>query len=148
MSFVCALYHIVINTYNRSHNLSLQHSEELYSYIRGIIRGHNCECKAINGTVNHIHILIGLHPSVDLSELMRELKRSSNIWMRNNPHFAKFGGWGSEYFATTFAYRDLGSVKRYVENQREHHRCFDFNEELKRIVTAYGGEWMTWMEKT
>ncbi len=147
MSFVCALYHIVINTYNRAHNIPLEYSDELYSYLNGIIKNHKSECKGINGTVNHIHILVALHPSVALSDLMRELKRSASLWMKSNPHFKKFGGWGSEYFATTFAHRDLGALRKYVDDQREHHKCFDFNDELRRIVSAYGGEWQPWMEK-
>ncbi|MET3128069.1 REP element-mobilizing transposase RayT [Arcicella rosea] len=64
----------------RSRN-SLIHStweEELYKYISGICKNKGQKLLAINGMPDHIHILIGLKPSSCLSDLVREIKKSSN----------------------------------------------------------------------
>ena len=52
--------------------------EELYKYITGIVTNKNQKMLAINGTEDHIHFLIGMRPSCCLSDLVREVKKSSN----------------------------------------------------------------------
>ena len=141
MSCVSALYHIVINTYNRSFNIQLEHADDLYAYISGIVRTYNSKMLAINGTSNHIHMLVDLHPSACLSELMRDIKQSSNIWMKQSGKFPKFSRWGREYFAFTCSQREAQHVKQYITNQREHHGCLDFDDEIRRIVERNCRNW-------
>ena len=62
---------------------------------------------AINGIENHIHLLINLHPSVRLSDLVRDIKLSTSQWIKQNRDlFPQFAGWGKEYGAFTYALRD------------------------------------------
>ena len=51
---------------------------ELYKYISGIVRNKNQKMLAINGMPDHIHFFIGMKPSCGLSDLVREIKKSSN----------------------------------------------------------------------
>ena len=141
MSHVSALYHVVINTYNRSYNLSLEHRDDLYRYMTGIVKNHKSEMLCINGTANHIHMLINLHQSECLSNLMRDLKQSSSLWMKSNPNFRKFNGWGREYFAFTCSYREAPAVKHYIGSQLEHHGYVSFEAEIERVMSRNGGEW-------
>lgn len=141
MSFVSALYHIVINTRNRSFNLQLEHRDELYRYITGIVNNYNCKMIRINGTTNHIHMLVELHQSMNLADLMRNIKQSSSMWMKNNPNFSKFNGWGREYFAFTCSWREAPAVKNYIDSQLEHHGFVAFEDEIERITTRNGGQW-------
>ena len=141
MSTVSSLYHIVINTYNRCANLQLELSDELYAYLGGIIRNARSTPIIINGTRNHIHILMELHPSIALSEMMRQLKQSSSRWMTNDRRFSKFGGWGREYFAFSCSQRELPYVKVYIAAQREHHYEISFEEEIRRIAERNGQQW-------
>ena len=144
MSVVNGYYHVVINTFNRSCNLWLENIEELYRYISGIIANHRSQLIAINGTTNHIHMLINLHQSTSLADLMRDVKRSSSIWMSNHPAFRKFNGWGREYFAFSCSARELPAIKQYIANQREHHGFVNFEEEIQRITQRNE---VTWHEK-
>ena len=56
-------------------------NEELYKYITGIISNKGQKLIAINGMSDHIHILIGMKPSCCLSDLVRETKKASNIFI-------------------------------------------------------------------
>jgi len=145
MSYVRAYYHVVINTYNRSCNLQLAYIEHLYGYMGGIIKNSHSSLLAINGTTNHIHLLIDLHPTQNLSTLIQNIKQSSSLWLKSDGRFPKFAGWGREYFACTCAPKDLPAIKQYIDNQREHHGCISFEEELKKIVINSGGEWNDYM---
>ncbi len=145
MSYVSAFYHVVINTHYRGPNLNLNCIDELYKYIVGIASNYNSRIIRINGTNNHIHILLDLHPSIALSSLVREIKRSSSMWMKGNSNFAKFGGWGREYFAFSCSSREIEAVKHYIENQRSHHGFVSFEDELCRIVERNGGNWSDYL---
>lgn len=64
---------------------SLIHSsweEELYKYITGIVQNKNQKMLAINGVADHIHFFIGLKPACCLSDLVREVKKSSNAYIK------------------------------------------------------------------
>ena len=84
MSAVTAIYHIVINTHAREMTLPLASCDQLYRYIARVIQSHNSILYAINGIENHIHLLIHLHPSVCLSDLVRDIKLSTNQWIKQN----------------------------------------------------------------
>ncbi|PKD43881.1 hypothetical protein CWD77_07680 [Rhodohalobacter barkolensis] len=47
----------------------------------------------MNGTENHIHILIHLHPSVSLANLIKDIKLASSDFIKRENLFPKFTGW-------------------------------------------------------
>ena len=67
--------------------------ERLYKYITGIVQNKGQKMLAINGIPNHIHFLIGMKPSCCLSDLVREVKKSSNelIMIINFPNLNSIG---------------------------------------------------------
>ncbi len=56
--------------------------EELYKYITCIVQNKGQKMLAINGTSNHIHFFIGMKPTCCLSDLIREIKKSSNTFIK------------------------------------------------------------------
>jgi len=63
--------------------------EELYKYITGIVQNKGQKMLAINGMPDHIHILIGMKPACNLSDLVREIKKASNGFI-NEKKFCPF----------------------------------------------------------
>ena len=72
---------VVFAVHGRNSLISLNWEEELYKYITGIITHKGQKLIAINGMPDHIHFLIGMKPSCCLSDLVREIKKSSNEWI-------------------------------------------------------------------
>ncbi len=72
---------------NRNALIQPEWEEELYKYISGIVQNKGQKMLAINGTKNHIHFLIGMRPTCCLSDLVREIKKSSNSFIKekNSP---------------------------------------------------------------
>ena len=105
---------------------------------------------AINGTRNHIHIFINIKPSCCLSDLVREIKKSSNTYINEKKlsHF-KFE-WQNGYGAFTYSISDIGNVIKYINNQKEHHHKQTFKEEFHKFLVdfqieyneAYSFEWI------
>ena len=140
-SFRQILYHIVFGTYNRERTLSEKYHEELYKYIWGIIKNRNCFLYRINGTEDHVHILSDLHPSIALSDYVKEIKTASNRWMKDSGDFPKFKSWAEGYCAITYNIKDKDTIINYIKNQKEHHRKIPFTDELKQLLTENDIEW-------
>ena len=115
-----------------------EYADQLFSYITGIIKNKNSHLYRINGTENHLHILTDLHPSIALSDFMRELKVSTSVWMKERGLFPSFDGWADGYGSFTCSYMDLGDLIDYIKNQQEHHKNKSFEEEYTSLIMQFG----------
>lgn len=119
---------------------SLIHSsweEELYKYISGIVRNKEQKMLTINGMPDHIHFLIGMKPSCCLSDLVREIKKSTNDFIQEKK-FSKFKfQWQEGYGAFSYSHSSLDNVITYINNQKEHHKNQTFKAEYKTFLTKF-----------
>ena len=114
--------------------------EELFKYITGIVRNKGQKMLSINGMPDHIHFLIGMKPSCCLSELVREIKKASNTFIKEK-HFAKFKfEWQEGYGAFSYSHSNLDAVIRYIEKQKEHHKKNTFKEEYLEFLEKFNIE--------
>lgn len=125
--------------------------DELYKYITGIIRKKGQKLLAINGMPDHIHLLIGLRPSCCLSDLVREIKKSSNEFIKEKKFSNRNFRWQEGFGAFSYSHSSLDNVVRYILNQKEHHRKKTFKEEyvdtLKTYEVEYKDEYLfEWLE--
>jgi putative transposase len=132
------LYHIVFRTKDSRPTIDQDIVGELYSYIGGIIRNKNSHLYQINGVEDHLHILTDMHPSVALSDFVREIKVSSSVWMKEKKHFPLFEGWAEGYGSFTCSFMDLGRLADYVINQKEHHKNKPFEAEYRILIMESG----------
>lgn len=75
---------IVFAVKHREALISYDWEERLYQYITGIVQNKGQKMIAINGMPDHIHLFIGMKPSCCLSDLVREIKKSSNDFINEN----------------------------------------------------------------
>ena len=141
MSKVISLHHIVINTKNRQMTIAAQNSEAMYRFITGIIKRNGCELYRIGGIENHIHILVNLSPSLSLSHLVWDIKRSSSSWAKQSGLFPQFVGWGKEYGAFSVSQTHCNAVTDYIAGQRQHHGRTDFESEYRQLSERNGISW-------
>ncbi|MDE6341846.1 MAG: IS200/IS605 family transposase [Muribaculaceae bacterium] len=131
MSKVAAYYHIVFCTKAREMTLPKEVRDDMYRFMWKEIQNQKCRLIRIGGIANHVHILIDLHPSVALSDLMKQVKGKSSTWMGRAPGFIRFKGWASEYFASTVSPEDRFAVIEYIKNQETHHYGIAFDDEIQ-----------------
>jgi putative transposase len=111
--------------------------EELYKYISGIVKNKEQKMLAINGMPDHIHFLIGMKPSCRLSDLVREIKKSSNEFIKGKK-FSKFKfQWQEGYGAFSYSHSNLDNVIKYIMNQKEHHKKKTFKEEYLSFLRKF-----------
>ncbi len=61
------LYHIVFSTKERYPFITKESKPRLYDYVGGTIRGIGGICLEIGGVDNHVHFLVKLKPTLDVS---------------------------------------------------------------------------------
>jgi putative transposase len=110
--------------------------EELEKYICSIISLNKSKPLAIYCNPDHVHVLIGLHHTIAISDLAKLIKSNSSKWL-NQKHYehSKFS-WQSGYAAFSYSQSHLSSVANYIENQDTHHKQYDFREEYLSFLES------------
>lgn len=128
--------HIVFAVQGRENLIKKAWKDELYSYIGGIIKNLGSKPLIINGMPDHIHILVGLNPSSTISNLVEEIKTSSNKFIKE--HFSnKNFKWQKGYGAFSYSRSQIDSVIKYISNQEEHHKHKTFKEEYLKFLELF-----------
>jgi REP element-mobilizing transposase RayT len=124
---------LVFAVHNREALITPQIEERLYAYIIGIIEKRKHTLIAIGGTADHIHILVRMHPTQSISDLVRDIKTNSSRMVNENKLLHGRFSWQNAYGAFTYSKSQVPAVKRYVLNQKEHHKKETFKGEILRI---------------
>ncbi|MBV6511303.1 MAG: hypothetical protein FMNOHCHN_00783 [Ignavibacteriaceae bacterium] len=133
--------HVVFAVKGRISLINHSWEDELYKYITGIIKNKGQKLLAINGMPDHIHFLIGMRPNCNLSDLVREIKKSSNEMINSEYYREKTFAWQEGFGAFSFSKQDLDAVIKYIINQKEHHRVLTFREEYINLLEEMGVEY-------
>jgi REP element-mobilizing transposase RayT len=100
----------------------------------GYIKKKKCVLYRVNGLPEHIHLFVQLHPTIAVSDFVRDLKTSTHAWLDNSPNFPDFDSWGKKYAAISYCVRDKEMIVNYIKNQREHHNAEAFSKEFRRLL--------------
>ena len=121
--------HLVFAVWGRYRLISERHEEEIYKYMSGIISNKGNKIMIINGMPDHVHILLGLHPTVSISNLVMEVKKSTTRFINSNRLTRGKFDWQEGYGAFSYSRFDLDNVYNYIANQKEHQKRKSFKEE-------------------
>ncbi len=72
---------IVFAVQGRQNLITENNREKLGKYICGIVSNKKSKSLAIFCNPDHTHLLIGLHPSVSISDMARDVKANSSKWI-------------------------------------------------------------------
>ena len=135
-------YHIVFGTKNHQKTIPDMYCDNLYKYIWGYIKNKNSKLYRINGSLEHIHLLVDIHPTIALATFIKDMKVSSSLWLKTQKEFSSFKGWSEGYGAFSISHNDKDRIIEYIKNQKEHHKKETFEEEYKRLLKEYGLEYI------
>ena len=122
------------STKGREATLDKEHRAELFSFIAGIVKRKGCKPIIVNGGVDHVHILLDLSSTMTLSEVVKEIKRSSTLWIKERKIFPMFSHWESEYGAFSVSKSHRDAVYSYIMNQEQHHSHLNVLDEFNRLL--------------
>jgi REP element-mobilizing transposase RayT len=96
----------------------------------------NGVAEAIGGVADHVHLLVSLRPVHCVADLMRDMKKESSNWVKDN--FDSRFAWQEGYAAFTVSPSATNSVRNYIANQEAHHGKHSFVDELKELLEKAG----------
>jgi putative transposase len=117
--------------------ITRDYKEELYKYVTGIVRNKGQKLLQINGASDHVHILIGLRPTMAIADLVRDIKSDSSDWInRKRLARGKFA-WPEGYGAFSYGHSQLDAIIRYIQNQEKHHARRSFKDEYLSLLKKF-----------
>jgi REP element-mobilizing transposase RayT len=130
MSYVSANFHCVFSTKRREQLLTPDVCARLWPYMGGIAQSAGMKAMAVGGVGDHAHILLSIPSTMPLSRAMQMVKGASSHWLNHSQLLEKKFAWQKEYAAFSVSASALHSVKRYIDNQEQHHRKQSFTDEF------------------
>jgi REP element-mobilizing transposase RayT len=132
------LIHALFSAKDRQPWLDAEVAAELFSYLGGAINKLGGQSLRVNGPSDHVHMLFAQPPTLSIADMMEKAKANSSGWVkkrwRNRSHFA----WQTGYTAFSVSKSQVEPARRYIENQKEHHRKVSFQEEGPALLNKQG----------
>ncbi len=127
----------VFSVKNRQKLIADKYEQEIHKYISSIVQAHSQKLICINGTNDHIHILVSIKPNVSMSDLMKEVKANSSKWINEKKWFKGKFFWQKGFGAFSYSHSQLNDVRKYINNQKEHHKSISFEDEYKKLLNSF-----------
>lgn len=110
---------------------------EVFKYISGIIKGKNQKPIIVNGVKNHVHIFVGLKPSISVSDLIRDVKNNSTNFIDERKFVKGKFSWQEGFGSFSYSHSQIEQVYNYILTQEEHHRQRTFREEYLDFLRKF-----------
>ena len=128
-------YHIVFSTKIRRPLITGETRARLHAYLGGCVRELGGTALEVGGVEDHVHLLARLKPTHCVADVLRAVKKGSSEWLRTDlPQFH----WQDGYSAFTIGRSEIERVRRYIQDQEEHHRQRTFEDEYRQLLTENG----------
>jgi REP element-mobilizing transposase RayT len=133
--------HLVFSTKERRpflHDETIRNS--LHLYMGGISKRLRSAPIITGGVADHVHLLARLGRTLTQAEWVKELKRVSNLWLKEKYSIQDFA-WQGGYADFSVSASNLEQVKKYIANQEFHHRKMNFQDELRTLLRHHDVDW-------
>lgn len=107
----------------------------------GILKKYQSRLLAAGGTNDHVHLLVSQSKNMALSGLLQEIKKSSSLWIKTQGKAFRNFHWQDGYAGLSVGRSEVQNLKRYIANQKDHHRRQTFREELIQFLDEYAVEY-------
>ena len=129
------IYHIVFSTKERIPLIAPEIRDRLYEYLGGVIRGEKGSLMEIGGMPDHIHILARFGAAIAVSEMLKRIKGSSSHWLSQET--GTWFAWQNGYGAFSVSESQVAAVRKYIQQQEEHHKRISFKDELISLLRKH-----------
>jgi len=115
--------------------------EEVFKYMAGIIKAKGQKPIIVNGVADHVHLFIGLKPSMALCDLIRDVKNNTSKFINERKFIRGKFLWQEGYGCFSYSHSHTDNVYRYILNQEEYHRKVTFKEEYLDFLHKFEVEY-------
>ena len=136
-TFTSLHYHVIFSTKSREPWIRPDIESRIWAYLGGIARENDLKAIFIGGIENHVHLLLGIPPTLAVSKAVQMIKGGSSAWLKDAFPGTRGFGWQDGYGAFTVSKSLVSEVENYIRNQREHHRVKTFEEEYRAVLEKH-----------
>ena len=131
------LVHLIYSTKHREASLTPAIRSKLYAYQAGILQEFSSPAIVIGGALDHVHALFVLSKNHALCKVVEEVKKGSSKWIKTQGEAFTTFYWQNGYGAFSVSESQVEYVRRYIEQQEEHHRTMTFQEEFRKFLSRH-----------
>ncbi|MBI5647849.1 MAG: transposase [Ignavibacteriae bacterium] len=135
-SFVKLYVHATFHIARHGNLIPESKVEQLHAYLNGVFCQLGVNGCDIGGTEDHVHVLFLLPATILIGELIGRVKANSSRWMRQQG--VRNFRWQIGYAGFSVSASGVNNVRRYIHNQKEHHRIMSYEEEVMLLFREYG----------
>jgi putative transposase len=128
---------VVFAVQGRQNCIPQSNKEELHKFMAGIVREREQKLLAVHCLPDHTHLLVGLKPSMALSDLVRDVKNGSTNFINRKRWVPGRFGWQEGFGAFSYGHSQLTDVIHYIRDQERHHARRSFGDEYARFLQKY-----------
>lgn len=129
--------HLIFSMKNRERVLADEIRSDLHAYMGGILNQLGCAPIEINSEPDHVHLLFLQSRTETISNVVAQVKKSSNDWLRTRgAEYAQFF-WQGGYGVFSVSQSAVEEVREYIRDQREHHKKLSFQDEYRAFLRRY-----------
>jgi REP element-mobilizing transposase RayT len=131
------LIHLAFSTKGRAPLLPPAPFDELHKYAAGICKEQKCYLIEMNNVVDHVHILLELHRTKAIADVVMHVKKGTSRWLKEQSrNYAEFD-WQDGYGAFSIGRSQREDGVAYIHNQQERHRRLTFQDEFRTLLKSY-----------
>lgn len=128
---------VVFVVKGRENLLKKTFRDEVFKYMSGIVKAKGQKSIIINGIEDHVHLFIGLKPSMRLSDLVRDVKNNTTNFINEKRFVMGKFSWQEGYGAFSYSQSQIDNVYQYILNQERHHQKKSFKEEYIELLEKF-----------
>ena len=133
MPYTKIMIHLIWATKNREPIISKNLKPLLLNHIKENSIVKEIYIDSLNCVEDHIHLLISLEREQTISKVVQLIKGESSFWVNKQNIIPQKFEWQNEYIALSVSESAIENVRKYIDNQEEHHRKRTFQEEYDFI---------------
>ena len=135
-AFKSHFFHLIWSTKNRTKWIDNEIQSDLYPYMGGIVRNYKGSLIKIGGMPDHVHLLISMKNLEKYSNLIRDVKSHSTLFIRKKHTSLKDFEWQQGFASYALNYSLVDTVENYINNQEKHHQNMTYEEEYLKFLDA------------
>ncbi len=133
--------HIVFSTKNRTPYLqTLEFRHQMFRMLAHHVKELGCVAGIVGGHIDHVHLLVGLSRTLQISKLIEVIKTETSKWAKSADGGDRGFTWQSGYGCFSVSCSNLKQVERYISNQEAHHAKRSYQDEFRLLCKKHGIE--------
>lgn len=137
MPFVKIWIHAVWTTKNRTALLDNKIRQTVFEHIHQNAMIKDILMDVVNEYSEHVHCLFRLKNDQSISKVMQLIKGESSFWINHQKLTRIKFQWQDKYFAVSVGESQVNTVRKYIQNQEEHHNKKTFAQEYVEFINKY-----------